>query len=260
MPGAHPLSPIRYLAGLAIFALPAALAAQQGPRLVVTPSNPRMVARDTLRLSARLLDASGADVPDARIRFFAAAGGVEGQVDSTGLVTSGATGKIAVVVSALVPGSRPVTQRVDVLMVPGPAATVALAPRPARMLAGQRLQLTAIARSIDGDSASDRVTWRSSAPGVVRVDERGFVVAVAPGRATLTAVAGQATTTIDLTVVGVVGGSVIVMPPLASARQGREISHYQPTSPNGKVPNATMTWGVVVTNNLIFVNDLNSGL
>ncbi|MBC7896753.1 MAG: hypothetical protein H7066_15150, partial [Cytophagaceae bacterium] len=42
--------------------------------------------------------------------------------------------------------------------------------------------------------------------------------------------------------------------------QGREISHYQPTSPNGKVPNATMTWGVVVKNNLIFLNDMNSGL
>jgi hypothetical protein len=42
--------------------------------------------------------------------------------------------------------------------------------------------------------------------------------------------------------------------------QGREISHFQPTSPNGKVPNATMTWGVVVKNNLMFVNDMNSGL
>jgi hypothetical protein len=42
--------------------------------------------------------------------------------------------------------------------------------------------------------------------------------------------------------------------------QGREIVHYQPQSPNGKIPNATMTWGVVVKNNLAFVNDMNSGL
>ncbi|MEO6444931.1 MAG: hypothetical protein ABIZ91_17195, partial [Gemmatimonadaceae bacterium] len=42
--------------------------------------------------------------------------------------------------------------------------------------------------------------------------------------------------------------------------QGREISHFQPQSPNGKIPNATMTWGVVVKNNLAFVNDMNSGL
>jgi hypothetical protein len=43
-------------------------------------------------------------------------------------------------------------------------------------------------------------------------------------------------------------------------KQGREIAHYQPQSPQGKVPNATMTWGVVVKNNLIFLNDMNSGL
>jgi len=42
--------------------------------------------------------------------------------------------------------------------------------------------------------------------------------------------------------------------------QGREIAHYQPQSPQGKIPNATMTWGVVVKNNLAFVNDMNSGL
>jgi hypothetical protein len=43
-------------------------------------------------------------------------------------------------------------------------------------------------------------------------------------------------------------------------KQGREIAHFQPQSPQGKIPNATMTWGVVVKNNLIFLNDMNSGL
>ncbi|MEO7967107.1 MAG: hypothetical protein ABIT38_24675, partial [Gemmatimonadaceae bacterium] len=43
-------------------------------------------------------------------------------------------------------------------------------------------------------------------------------------------------------------------------KPGREIAHYQPQSPQEKVPNATMTWGVVVKNNLAFVNDMNSGL
>jgi hypothetical protein len=42
--------------------------------------------------------------------------------------------------------------------------------------------------------------------------------------------------------------------------QGREIAHFQPQSPSGKIPNATMTWGVVVKNNLVFLNDMNSGL
>ncbi|MCC6316938.1 MAG: Ig-like domain-containing protein [Gemmatimonadaceae bacterium] len=251
---------IKRLAFAAVLVTPAAAAAQQGPRIVITPATPRMVAKDTMRLTARLIDASGAVVPNARLRFFAAAGNFEGSVDSTGLVTSGAVGKIPVVVSALVPGARPVTARVEVHMVSGPAATVALSPRPGRMLAGQRLQLSALARSVDGDSASDRVTWRSSAPNVVRVDERGLVVAVAPGRATLTAVAGRATSTLELTVVGVVGGTVTVMPATASARQGDvlrfrvEVKDAAGRVIDGLVPSWTMSPGRgEITNDGAFV-------
>ena len=205
---------------VALLIAPAARAQEAAPRIIVTPTNPRMVAKDTLRLSARLVDAAGATIPNVRVRFFAGSGGFEAHVDTTGLVTSGAVGKIPVVVSALVPGSRPITARVEVLMVSGPAATISVSPRPARMLAGQRLQLTGLARSADGDSATERVTWRSSAPNVLRVDDRGLVTAVAPGRATLTALAGRASGSVDITVIGVVGGSVTVMPSTASARQG----------------------------------------
>jgi len=42
--------------------------------------------------------------------------------------------------------------------------------------------------------------------------------------------------------------------------QGREIAHTQVSSPDGLVPNFTMTWGVVVKNNLAYVNDINGGL
>jgi hypothetical protein len=42
--------------------------------------------------------------------------------------------------------------------------------------------------------------------------------------------------------------------------QGREIAAVYPSSPDGWIPNTTMTWGVVVKNNLAFINDINSGL
>ena len=42
--------------------------------------------------------------------------------------------------------------------------------------------------------------------------------------------------------------------------QGREIADLEPSDPNGFVPNAPMTWGVVVKNGLAYVNDFNSGL
>jgi hypothetical protein len=44
--------------------------------------------------------------------------------------------------------------------------------------------------------------------------------------------------------------------------QGREIGEFMPMSPTGKIPNAPMTWGVVVNpkDGLAYVNDFNSGL
>ena len=44
--------------------------------------------------------------------------------------------------------------------------------------------------------------------------------------------------------------------------QGREIGEFMPTDPGAKVPNAAMTWGVVVNkkDGLAYVNDFNSGL
>ena len=199
----------------------AAIGSAQGsdPRLVVTPATPRMVAKDTLRLAASVVDENGKPIPGIRVRFFAG-GSFEARVDSTGLVTSGAVGTFPVTVSAIVPGARPLTKRVDVVMVPGPAASVVVTPQPTRLLAGQRLQLSAIARSADGDSATDRVTWKSSAPGVVRVSESGLLTAVAAGRARVTAAAGSAERAMELAVISGAGASVTVTPSSTSARQG----------------------------------------
>ncbi|MBK9980042.1 MAG: Ig-like domain-containing protein [Gemmatimonadetes bacterium] len=210
------------LAGALVASLAgAAIGSAQGsaPRLVVTPATPRMVAKDTLRLAASVVDENGKPIPGIRVRFFAG-GSFEARVDSTGLVISGAVGTFPVTVSAIVPGARPLTKRVDVVMVPGPAASVVVTPQPTRLLAGQRLQLSAIARSADGDSATDRVTWKSSAPGVVRVSESGLLTAVAAGRARVTAVAGSAERAMELAVISGAGASVTVTPSSTSARQG----------------------------------------
>ena len=42
--------------------------------------------------------------------------------------------------------------------------------------------------------------------------------------------------------------------------QGREMAHVNPAHDKGFVPNVAMTWGVVVKNNLAYINDFNSGL
>jgi len=42
--------------------------------------------------------------------------------------------------------------------------------------------------------------------------------------------------------------------------QGREIASIAMSDPNGFIPNAPMTWGVVVKNGLAYVNDFDTGL
>ncbi len=191
----------------------ARLVLKPGPRPVVT-------AGDTLRLSAEALDSAGRPVPDVRIRFVPAGGYFEGAVASDGLVTSGSTGTLPVSVVASVPGARPFVERVEVQMVPGPAARVEITPRPARLAPGQRFRLVGRSLSAAGDPRPDRIAWTSSAPRVARINEDGQLVAVAPGRATITARAGAAAAELAVEVVAGAVARVEVTPARVEARTG----------------------------------------
>ncbi|HJU75325.1 MAG TPA: Ig-like domain-containing protein [Gemmatimonadaceae bacterium] len=190
------------------------------PRVVITPAQPTVVAGDTLRLRAQVVDASGQPMANVRVRFQQQGGQFEATVDSTGLVTSGAAGVLPVVASAIIPGVRPIVQRIDVRMVPGPATRVVVSPQPRRMVGGQRLRLDAKVFSAGGDARDDRIEWRSSAPNVIYVTETGVITAGAPGRATVTAVAGNARGTLDVTVVPGRVGRVSVTAATPRARTG----------------------------------------
>ena len=63
----------------------------------------------------------------------------------------------------------PVIERIDVRMVAGPAASLSIAPGVTRLVAGQRLHLTATSTSKSGDPRADVASWRSSAPAVATV-------------------------------------------------------------------------------------------
>ena len=120
-----------------------AASAQGTQRLVITPSTRTIVAGDTMRFSAQLLDAAGKPVPDARIVFRRAGGFFEGTVDSTGMLAAGSVGTMPITAIAILPGAKPVVERFEVAMIPGPAARVAVSPRPARLAVGQRVHLAA---------------------------------------------------------------------------------------------------------------------
>lgn len=198
---------------------------QQGPpspiaRVEVTPANPTVVAQDTLRLTARALDANGRPVPNATYRFVAAGGRFEGEVEPDGLVRSGSTGTLPVTVVAMVPGSRAVMERVAVRMVPGAAARIGVEPRVSRLVVGQRARLAATAFSAAGDRRGDAVEWGSSDPSVVAITAEGALVARSPGRATLTAQAGTAREVVEVTVLADEIAELELLPASVDARTG----------------------------------------
>ena len=201
------------------------LAAQQpdvassAGRLEVTPARRELAVGDSLQLSARALDASGKPIPDATI-FFKPAGLAAAQVDSTGMVRAGGVGDVLVIVTALVPGSKPVLQPTVVKVLPGPARRIEIGSHPARLVPGQRVPLPARVLSAEGDLRPDTVRWTSSAPGVARVAGGGLLEARGPGKTTLTATVGTVRVTTGVEVAPAAPASLAIEPAEARVKQG----------------------------------------
>ena len=188
--------------------------------LQITPSERSMKARDTMRLRVRALDANGNEVPGAIVRFQRAGGYFEGDVEADGLIRSGSTGTLPVMVSATQPGRRPVVERLEIKMVPGPAHRIDIATPIATLAIGQRMRYAATAYDDGSDKRDDRVLWASSNPAVVQVSRDGLARAVAAGSAKLIATAGTATKEIAVTVPSRRIASLEVSPSSADARTG----------------------------------------
>ncbi|MFN2563458.1 MAG: Ig-like domain-containing protein, partial [Gemmatimonadaceae bacterium] len=221
----------------------ATLAASPVARIVVSPSNPVVQVGDTIQLRAEAFDASGARL--AQPLRFALAGGFShaGLDTTTGQVVGATVGKVPISVIASVPGAKPFVQRVEVRVVPGAAARVEVSPRPARLIAGQRMHFTAESFSVGNDRRDERITWRSSAPGVARVDN-GLLTGVAPGRATITATAGAASQSFAVQVVPNTVASVDMTPRRITVRQG-DVTAFAATprtAVGGAIDGVSPTW------------------
>lgn len=203
---------------------PSAPPAPQAPspiaKVVLSPAIRSLTAGDTLRLSAQAVDSDGREVPGATIRFFGSGGRFEGRVDSTGLVYAGSTGTLGVTAVASVPGTRPVIERTEIRMLPGPSARVTIDPDKARIVVGQNILLSAQSFSAVGDPRSDAPRWRSSASRVATVSQDGLVTGITPGRATITARVDGAEKSITVEVAANTIASMEVTPGTLTARQG----------------------------------------
>ena len=189
--------------------------------LTVRPAEAAVTVGDTIRLTAQAFDSAGHELSDVRIRWFQSGGHFEGTVDSTGLATAGAVGALQVTALASARGGgKAKTAFAVITIVPGPAANVALSPAPSRLYAGQTVAVAAVVTSAAGDLRHDPVVWTSDQPGVVRAASNGLLSAVRPGQATVTARAGQASTTLQVTVLANPVSSVQVVPAATAARTG----------------------------------------
>jgi len=158
-------------------------------RVRITPAVRTIAVGDSLQLVVQALDTRGNVVPGAIVRFNAQGGRFQGAVDSLGWVRAGSPGTVPVAVSALVPGGRPIVEKIEVHITPGPAARVVVTPAVSKMLVGQRLRLAATALSAAGDARDDAIVWTSANPSIARVTD-GVVVAVGAGTTAISARAG----------------------------------------------------------------------
>jgi hypothetical protein len=195
-------------------------------RLVIQPAEAAVQANDTLRLSVIAYDSAGKPMSNVVTRWNVSGGQFEGNVDSTGLVTGGSTGTINVSAVVRAPtGGRPAFAFARVTVLPPPAARIDVEPVVERMLAGQSLVVSATPFAANNDQRYDPVSWSSDAPSVVSVSTLGKLTAKAPGRATITARAGQATRSWPITVVTNPVTAVALSPDVVNARTG-EVVHF----------------------------------
>lgn len=233
---------------LALLQHPATPPAFPVAQVEITPAAAAVEVGQKVQLSARALDAAGQPIPAAAVRWFVASD--VGSVDSSGLVTGGYSGVVRVAAVATLPGRD--GQKVEFALVhvlPESPARVVVEPAPARLIAGTQVTLVGTAYSRHGDRRADLVSFSSSNPRVAAVTSAGRLQALAPGRATLTAKAGGATTQIALQVVPNSATRLTLEPASAAVRTGDVVRFAAVARDRAGRPlaDALVEWAVAAT-------------
>ena len=164
--------------------------------VTVSPATHELTALGiTVQLSAEVLDQNARVMAGATVTWTSSASSMA-TVDASGLVTAAGNGTATITASAgSASGSSVVTVTQSV-------ASVEVSPSVYELTAlGQTVQLTAEAFDENGHAvAGAEFSWESSDAAVATVDAGGLVTAVAEGVATITASAGSAQGTAEITV------------------------------------------------------------
>jgi hypothetical protein len=234
-----------FLALLAVQQPQGTAAAPEIARIVVSPASRSMTAGDTLRLHAEARDAQNNVIPGVTFRYrLGPAARFEGRVDSTGLVTAGSTSTLPVTVTATLAGAKPKFEIVEIRALPGAVASLEIAPTTAKLVAGQRLRLTARAFSAAGDKRADRIAWTSTNPAVVSINSAGLATAAGAGSANIVASVGSVKKQLPVQVVAGTIATLSLSPTSVEGRAGEVIRFgVQAKDAGGRtIAGLTPTW------------------
>ncbi|MDH5234596.1 MAG: Ig-like domain-containing protein [Gemmatimonadota bacterium] len=165
-------------------------------RIVLAPRSDTLRAiGDTALVTATVTDARGATLAGATLEWRSSDSTVAA-VDSTGVIVARAAGRAIVEVHVW-----EVTARIAILVRPTPVQIRVAGDSARRLADGDSLRLVAtVLDARDHPLPVPVPRWRSTDAQVVRVDSGGLAVALAPGRATLTATAGELETSVRVEV------------------------------------------------------------
>jgi plastocyanin len=216
-------------------------------KVTIAPAEGAVQVGDTVRLTATAEDSTGHQIRGLNVRWFQSGGRFEGKVDSSGLVTGGSIGTIAV--SALVTpqsGGQPVLGFARITVLPQPAAKIVFDRRVARLYAGQSSVVGAAPYAANNDRRYDQVLWTSDAPAVVSVSPTGKLTAGNPGQAKVTARAGRALGSFSVTVAPDPVATVRLEPATLSVRTGDVVAFvfHAATRAGRQVADAEPEWGL----------------
>ena len=180
----------------------------------VSPTKTSAQVGDTTRFAAEYLDPFGNIVQNAALAWSSSVPSIA-TIDSNGLVFCNNTGQTFILASFSGDTSEPAL--LTVVIDSSQIAGVEVTPTTAQLLIDDTLQFIAKAYNLKGDTLLGTIfNWRSSANGVVSIDNNGFAKALAAG-----------TTEIFASANGIESSAILitVIPPSRSGTLSRT-SHY----------------------------------
>jgi hypothetical protein len=202
----------------------------------VTPSVKEAEVGQQVKLTAVATDAVGNVIKEQPSTYFAGPFDIAA-VDDDGNVKLFGAGEVTV--GAII-GGKP---GFSTFMVKAPSVkTVEIAPLKTPLVVGGNAPLEAITRIFNGDPRTGvPITWTSDNAQVAKVDAAGVVTAVGPGKATITAKSGTASTTTTVTVIKNNVRSLLVTAGANTALTGDVVRFTAKADPAG---NVTTRWSV----------------